>query len=68
MTNSAAHQSSAGGGVTISQRGGSASVSAQNGHADSNYAGVDEQAGIKAGDGGFSVNVQGNTDLRVASA
>ncbi|CAD6542646.1 hypothetical protein LMG27952_03918 [Paraburkholderia hiiakae] len=63
VTNSAAHQSSAGGGFTISQGGGSASFSAQNGHADSNYAGVNEQAGIYAGDGGFNVNVKGNTGL-----
>ncbi|WP_415914600.1 beta strand repeat-containing protein [Paraburkholderia sp. J41] len=63
VTNSAAHQSSAGGGVTISQGGGSASFSAQNGHADSNYAGVNEQAGIYAGNGGFNVNVKGNTGL-----
>jgi filamentous hemagglutinin len=63
VTNSAAHQSSAGGGFTISQGGGSASFSAQNGHADSSYAGVNEQAGIMAGDGGFDVNVRGNTGL-----
>ncbi|CAE6958473.1 hemagglutinin repeat-containing protein [Paraburkholderia domus] len=63
VTNSAAHQSSAGGGFTISQGGGSASISAQNGHADANYAGVNEQAGINAGDGGFNVNVRGNTGL-----
>jgi hypothetical protein len=30
---------------------------------DSNYASVTEQSGIKAGDGGFTVNVQGNTAL-----
>jgi filamentous hemagglutinin len=63
VTNSAAHQSSTGGGFTVSQGGGSASFSAQNGHADSNYAGVNEQAGINAGDGGFNVNVKGNTGL-----
>ncbi len=63
VTNSAAHQSSAGGGFTISQGGGNASFSAQNGHADSNYAGVNEQAGIYAGDGGFNINVKGNTGL-----
>ncbi|MGF6481012.1 hemagglutinin repeat-containing protein [Paraburkholderia sp. JPY419] len=63
VTNSAAHQSSTGGGFTISQGGASASFSAQNGHADSNYAGVNEQAGISAGDGGFNINVKGNTDL-----
>ncbi|RQM43905.1 hypothetical protein EHZ19_31655 [Paraburkholderia bannensis] len=55
VTNSAAHQSSTGGG--------SASFSAQNGHADGSYAGVNEQAGINAGDGGFNVNVKGITGL-----
>ncbi|GAB2915230.1 hemagglutinin repeat-containing protein [Paraburkholderia jirisanensis] len=66
VTNSAAHQSSAGGGFTISQGGGSASFSAQNGHADGNYAGVNEQAGIRSGDGGFAISVKGNTDLKGA--
>jgi filamentous hemagglutinin len=46
--------------------GGSASFSAQNGHADGNYAGVNEQAGIQAGSGGFDVTVKGNTDLKGA--
>ncbi len=63
VTSSAAHQSSTGGGFTISQGGGSASFSAQNGHADGSYAGVNEQAGINAGDGGFNVDVKGNTGL-----
>ena len=31
---------------------------------DSSYASVTEQSGIKAGDGGFNVKVQGNTDLK----
>ena len=62
-TVSTAHQSSVGGGFSISQGGGSASFSAQNGHADSNYAQVNEQAGINAGNGGFDVNVKGNTNL-----
>ncbi|APA89826.2 hemagglutinin repeat-containing protein (plasmid) [Paraburkholderia sprentiae WSM5005] len=62
-TVSTAHQSSAGGGFSISQGGGSASFSAQNGHADSDYAQVNEQAGIQAGKGGFDINVEGNTDL-----
>ncbi|WP_244138051.1 hemagglutinin repeat-containing protein [Burkholderia sp. BCC0398] len=66
-TYSTAHQSSAGGGFSVSTMGGgSASFSAQNGHADGNYAGVNEQAGIQAGDGGFNVNVKGNTDLKGA--
>lgn len=62
-TVSAAHQSSAGGGFSISQGGGSASFSAQNGHADGTYAQVNEQAGINAGSGGFDINVKGNTNL-----
>ncbi|VWD31438.1 cell surface protein [Burkholderia contaminans] len=66
-TVSAAHQSSAGGGFTISQAGGvGGSFSAQNGHADGNYAGVNEQAGIQAGAGGFDVTVKGSTDLKGA--
>ncbi|MFL9881514.1 hemagglutinin repeat-containing protein [Paraburkholderia agricolaris] len=32
----------------------------------SDYASVSEQSGIKAGDGGFKINVQGNTDLKGA--
>lgn len=33
---------------------------------DSTYASVTEQTGIKAGDGGFQINVKGNTDLKGA--
>ncbi|MCG5076746.1 hypothetical protein L5014_25920 [Paraburkholderia sp. RG36] len=47
----------------ISTTGGSASVTAQKGHADGVYAQVNEQAGINAGDGGFDINVKGNTGL-----
>ncbi|WP_213308749.1 beta strand repeat-containing protein [Paraburkholderia sacchari] len=64
-TTSAAHQSSVGGGLSISQGGGgSASITAQYGHADGDYAQVNRQAGINAGDGGFNVNVKGSTDLK----
>ncbi|WP_236655080.1 hemagglutinin repeat-containing protein [Burkholderia pyrrocinia] len=63
---SAAHQSSSGGGFSASMGGASASVSMQNGHASGNYAGVNEQSGIQAGDGGFDVTVKGNTDLKGA--
>ncbi|AOK07912.1 hypothetical protein WK25_26025 [Burkholderia latens] len=63
---SAAHQSSSGGGFSASMGGGSASFSAQSGHASGNYAGVNEQAGIQAGGGGFDVTVKGNTDLKGA--
>ncbi|MBR8132654.1 hemagglutinin repeat-containing protein [Burkholderia ambifaria] len=61
---SAAHQSSSGGGFSISQGGGSASFSQSKGDAAGSYAGVNEQAGIRAGDGGFNINVTGNTDLK----
>lgn len=63
---SAAHQESSGGGFAISQGGGSASFSHTNANANGNYAGVNEQAGIQAGDGGFNIGVKGNTDLKGA--
>jgi filamentous hemagglutinin len=44
--------------------GGSGNVNYANSNINSNYASVTEQSGIKAGDGGFTVNVQGNTDLK----
>lgn len=34
---------------------------------DSDYASVKEQSGIRTGDGGFQVNVKGNTDLKGAT-
>ncbi|WP_186058148.1 hemagglutinin repeat-containing protein, partial [Burkholderia gladioli] len=61
---SAAHQSSSGGGFSISQGGASGNFSQSKGDASGSYAGVNEQAGIHAGDGGFNVNVAGNTDLK----
>lgn len=63
---SAAHQSSSGGGFNASMGGASASVSVQSGRAGGNYAGVNEQSGIRAGDGGFDITVRGNTDLKGA--
>ena len=42
----------------------SGSVNFAKSNINSNYASVTEQSGIKAGDGGFQVNVQGNTDLK----
>ena len=63
---SSAHQESTGGGFAISQGGGSASFSHTNANANGSYAGVNEQAGIRAGDGGFNINVKGNTDLHGA--
>jgi filamentous hemagglutinin len=63
---SSAHQESMGGGFSVSQGGGSGSFSSQHGNASGSYAGVNEQAGIRSGDGGFNVNVKGNTDLNGA--
>lgn len=62
-TQSNAHQQSSGGGFSISQGGGGASFSTQHGDGHGNYANVTEQAGINAGDGGFDINVKGNTGL-----
>jgi len=42
----------------------SGSVSASKSKANSNYASVAEQSGIKAGDNGFDIAVAGNTDLK----
>ncbi|EOH6073622.1 hemagglutinin repeat-containing protein [Burkholderia cenocepacia] len=66
-TVSSAHQSSAGGGISVSTMGGSASFSSSHGNANGNYSAVNEQAGIQAGEGGFNVNVKSNTDLTGAA-
>ncbi|WP_080405590.1 hemagglutinin repeat-containing protein [Burkholderia ubonensis] len=67
-TVSSAHQSSVGGGISVSTMGGgSASFSSSHGNANGDYAGVNEKAGIQAGEGGFNVNVKGNTDLTGAA-
>ncbi|WP_201782460.1 hemagglutinin repeat-containing protein, partial [Amantichitinum ursilacus] len=51
------------GSVTVGY-GFSASANASQQKMNSDYASVTEQSGIKAGDGGFQVNVKGNTDLK----
>ncbi|TDN69873.1 hemagglutinin repeat-containing protein [Paraburkholderia sp. BL10I2N1] len=61
-----AHQESSGGGFSISQGGASGSLSSQHGDASGSHAGVNEQAGIQAGTGGFNIAVNGNTDLKGA--
>ncbi|WP_080433278.1 hemagglutinin repeat-containing protein [Burkholderia ubonensis] len=67
-TVSSAHQSSVGGGISVSTMGGgSASFSSSHGNANGDYARVNEQAGIQAGEGGFNVNVKGSTDLTGAA-
>lgn len=49
--------------IPITGAGGSASFSQSKQNSNSNYASVNEQSGIQAGDGGFQLNVKGNTDL-----
>lgn len=56
---------SAGGSVTFGY-GFAASGSFSNQNMHSNFATVTEQSGIKAGDNGFQINVDGNTDLKGA--
>jgi filamentous hemagglutinin len=53
--------------IPIVGTGGSASFSQSKQNSNSNYASVNEQSGIQAGDGGFQVNVKGNTDLKGAT-
>jgi filamentous hemagglutinin len=51
--------------VGLTQTGaGSGSANFAKSNINSNYASVTEQSALKAGDGGFTVNVQGNTDLK----
>jgi filamentous hemagglutinin len=65
VSRSTARQTSHVGGFS-SQGVGSASFSSQRGTANGNYAGVGEQSGIQAGEGGFDIRVKGNTDLKGA--
>ena len=53
--------------IPIVGTGGSASLSHSKQNSNSNYASVNEQSGIQAGEGGFQVNVQGNTDLKAST-
>jgi len=53
------------GSVTVGY-GASGSLSFSNSSASGDYASVNGQTGIKAGDGGFQIGVQGNTDLKGA--
>jgi filamentous hemagglutinin len=56
-------QKSSGGSITVGTAGVSGSVNAGKSHINSQYTSVTEQSGLRAGDGGFNVNVQGNTRL-----
>ncbi|WP_011296283.1 hemagglutinin repeat-containing protein [Cupriavidus necator] len=62
-----ADQQSASGGVSFSTMGGfSGNASYMQGKANGSYANVGEQTGVYAGQGGFDINVKGNTDLKGA--
>nr|WP_253907329.1 hemagglutinin repeat-containing protein [Herbaspirillum rubrisubalbicans] len=56
---------SIGGSATIGY-GSGASISASRSRVDADYASVGQQAGITSGNGGFQINVKGNTDLKGA--
>lgn len=58
-------QQNVGGSLTVGV-GVSGSVSASKSKVHSDYASVGEQSGIQAGDGGFDITVNGNTDLKGA--
>jgi filamentous hemagglutinin len=59
-------QQSLGGSVSVGYGRWGANVSTSDSKIKSNYTSVNEQAGIYAGDGGFQLNVNGNTDLKGA--
>ncbi|MHB1116272.1 hemagglutinin repeat-containing protein [Sideroxydans sp.] len=59
-------QQSASGSATVGFGGASASLSLNQSTINGNFASVQEQSGIKAGDGGFQIKVKGNTDLKGA--
>jgi filamentous hemagglutinin len=59
-------QQSLGGSISVGVGVVSGSLSASKSKINSDYASVTEQTGLKSGDGGFQVKVQGNTDLKGA--
>ncbi|WP_252716868.1 hemagglutinin repeat-containing protein [Herbaspirillum sp. B65] len=59
-------QQSLGGSISVGMGKMSGSLSASRSTVDGNFASVNEQSGIRAGDGGFQINVKGNTDLKGA--
>ena len=56
-------QTSSGGSLTVGASGFGATASASKSNIDSNYQSTNQTSGIKAGDGGFNVNIGGNTTL-----
>jgi filamentous hemagglutinin len=63
---SSSKQQSVGGSLSVGVGVWSVGVSASSAKAGGNYASVREQSGIKAGDGGFDVDVKGRTELKGA--
>jgi filamentous hemagglutinin len=59
-------QQSIGGSISVGYGKMGGSFNYSDSKTNSNYASVKEQSGIMAGDGGFQVNVNGNTDLKGA--
>ena len=59
----ASRQQSLGGSISVGVGKISGSINAARSKVDGDYLSVQEQSGIKAGDGGFQVKVQGNTEL-----
>jgi filamentous hemagglutinin len=53
-------------GISVGYGNMSGSISASKSNVDSSFNSVTQQSGIKTGDGGFQVNVAGNTDLKGA--
>jgi len=60
------NQQSLGGSISVGMGQMSGSINYSKSSTNSNYASVMEQSGVKAGDGGFQINVRGNTDLKGA--
>lgn len=55
--------SNSGGSISVGTQGGSGSISFGKSNTDSTYASVTQQSGIRSGDGGFDITVQGKTRL-----
>lgn len=59
-------QKSLGGSLSVGAGAMSGSVNVNGSNATSDFSSVTEQSGVLAGDGGFNINVKGNTDLKGA--
>lgn len=61
-----AKQQDISGQISVGTNGGNVSGSFSKSNVDANYASVNEQSGIFAGDDGYQINVKNNTDLKGA--